>query len=159
MTQTYSVTQQVIYLDLPLCPPNSYHTFILLVFLPLSVSMFSVSFVCGGSILCKTWLIPPKKTKRQKKNQQKAIYSVQIQESNQTLILSDLLNPVYGDEGQRFWPLITHTHTHGHTHMEHTHTHTQTLLPASLTIELVLRRNHKIGVIRERGTTAKPHSP
>lgn len=43
------------------------------------------------------------------------------------------------------------------THSKTTHTHR--LLSASLTIELVLRRDHRERVIREHSSTAKPHLP
>ena len=58
MTQTYTVTQQVIYLDLLLSPGHSYHTSIpSYLFLSPSLCIYvSVSFVCGCQILCKTWV-------------------------------------------------------------------------------------------------------
>lgn len=48
MTQTYEIIQHVIYLDLSLCPPHSYHTFLFVLSLCLSISMYlCLSFAFG----------------------------------------------------------------------------------------------------------------
>lgn len=141
VTQTYSVTQQVIYLDLPLCSPHSYHTFILLVFLPLSVSMFSVSFVCGGSILCKTWLTPPKKTKRQKKKQQKSnIFSPDTRIKPNPNLIRPIKPSLWWRRAALLTANHTHTNTWSHTHGTHTHTHTD-IAPC--------QSNHRVGSKKE----------